>query len=156
MKKPYNHCSATEKEDRHMSIFGRLFGGGSGIRDEELDTQWEQVKRDAEDVASFGSTTTREERKAALEALPHNDAGVRLFQANQVDDAIKSYTRALRIKPDYARAHDNVATALAAKWADTQNRRFLLEAKQHYEAAIKAWPGFDLARDNLRTLQKYL
>jgi tetratricopeptide (TPR) repeat protein len=81
---------------------------------------------------------------------------VRFYRAGQIDKAIDCYRVALRYKPDYARAHDNLASALAVKGIETGDRELLIEARSHYEAAIRAWPEFELARENLRALAKYL
>ena len=50
--------------------------------------------------------------------LAHNNLGTALVAKGQMDEAIRQYQEALRLKPDYADAHCNLGAALArkAKW----------------------------------------
>jgi len=56
--------------------------------------------------------------------------------------AVEHYQEALRLRPDYAEAHNNLASALGRqeRWD---------EAIGHYRRALEIRPDFDAARDNL-------
>ena len=58
------------------------------------------------------------------------------------DEAIKHYSEALRINPDYAPAHNNLGNALEA-----QGR--VGEAKKHYSHALRLRPNYAGAHYNL-------
>ncbi|MBT8368136.1 MAG: tetratricopeptide repeat protein, partial [Deltaproteobacteria bacterium] len=65
-----------------------------------------------------------------------------------LDEAIKHYTKAIRIKPDYARAHNGLGNALSR-----QGR--LDDAVKHYSAALRYNPNDARAQAGLkRTLRK--
>ncbi len=64
------------------------------------------------------------------------------LQSREVDAAIKHLRTALRIDPNHVRAHHYLGNALSAK-----GRR--AEAIQHYEAALRADPTFQPAREAL-------
>ena len=51
---------------------------------------------------------------------------------------------AIKIKPDYAKAHNNLANRLVKKGE-------LKEAISHYKTAIKIKPDFAAAQKNLKT-----
>jgi tetratricopeptide (TPR) repeat protein len=59
--------------------------------------------------------------------------------------AIDHYREALRLKPDYAEAHNNIASAFARqeRWDD---------AISHYRKALEIRPDFGPARENLERL----
>ena len=66
-----------------------------------------------------------------------------LLEAGRTVEAISTYEQALRTKPDYALAHNNLANALAG----LPGRR--PEALGHYEQALQVKPDFALAHNNL-------
>jgi len=98
-----------------------------------------------------------------LEAKEHYKALVALNRNNEVawnnlgntnhrmrrpKEAIRCYIRAIRLRKDYAEAHNNIAKTL---WVFGFNRR---KALKHYDRALKLKPQFDIAknsRDNLLT-----
>jgi tetratricopeptide (TPR) repeat protein len=45
----------------------------------------------------------------------HNNLGYTLFNRGQTSEAINQYQEALRLKPDYAEARDNLTRALGMK-----------------------------------------
>lgn len=160
---PTAHKPTSHVRSAALNVFEEVGGAtdGTGANEEsqwecDVQTEWARIESTVSDVGSFGRVDTDEQRRVAIRALPRNDQGVRLFQAGEVDKAIDCYGVALREKPDYARAHDNLATALALKAVETDNWELLTEARSHYEAAIQAWPEFELARENLRALERYL
>ena len=69
-------------------------------------------------------------------------SGIALAQAGRVEEAIDHYEQALRIKPDYAEAHDNLGIALAQTGK-------IEEAIAHYEQALRIKPDFAEAHYNL-------
>ena len=44
--------------------------------------------------------------------MAHNNLGHNIKELGQVDDAVKSYKKALTLKPDYAEAHNNLDIVL--------------------------------------------
>jgi Flp pilus assembly protein TadD len=65
-----------------------------------------------------------------------------LLQAGQVDDAIIHYRKALQIKPDNAKAHNNLGIALFQK-------RRVPEAVAQYQEALRITPDYAEAHNNL-------
>ena len=65
-----------------------------------------------------------------------------LFRSGQLDDAIRLYLAALRLKPDYARAHFNLGVALGHKGQ-------VDAAIAELEQALKLDPGYAPAQTNL-------
>jgi len=65
--------------------------------------------------------------------------------AGRVPEAIGHYEQALRIKPDYAQAHYNLAAAL-------ERVGRVQEAIQHYQQALRSKPDLTEARNALARL----
>ena len=65
-----------------------------------------------------------------------------LANAGQLQEAIEHYQQALRLKPDYAEAHNNLGTALV----DTGRPQ---EAIEHYRQALRLNPDYPEAHNNL-------
>jgi Flp pilus assembly protein TadD len=62
-------------------------------------------------------------------------------------EVLAHYREALRLNPDYAEAHNNLAVLLA--------RAGQLEpARQHWETALKLKPDYEDPRKNLELLQQ--
>jgi protein O-mannosyl-transferase len=72
----------------------------------------------------------------------HNNLGVVLKERGRTEDAIKHYTEALRIKPDYSHAHNNIGYALA-------DQGKINAAIKHYKMALKYKPDYAHAYNNL-------
>jgi tetratricopeptide (TPR) repeat protein len=68
--------------------------------------------------------------------------GVALVNAGRLQEAIEHYEQALRLKPDYVEAHNNLGAALA-------NAGRLQEAIEHYQQALRLKPDFTNAYYNL-------
>jgi tetratricopeptide (TPR) repeat protein len=75
-------------------------------------------------------------------AKAHCYMGNALSSAGRVQEAIRHYEQALRIKPDYADAHCNLGTALGR--VDKPK-----DAIGHYEQALQIKPDYALAHNNL-------
>jgi Flp pilus assembly protein TadD len=70
-----------------------------------------------------------------------------LEERGNLDEAVSHYRAALQIKPDFAEAHNNLASALEEK-EDFVGARF------HYSQAIRMWPDFAEAHNNFAGLLK--
>jgi Flp pilus assembly protein TadD len=64
-----------------------------------------------------------------------------------LDEAIEHYSEAVRLRPDYAEAYNNLGTALARKGNAAS-------AARAFARAIEIRPSYDAAIRNLRELQK--
>lgn len=75
----------------------------------------------------------------------YNDRGGKQVRSNQLSGALESYGRAIKLKPEYAEAHYNLADLY---------ERFhkCREAVPHYEAAFKLDNTFAHAQNNLARL----
>jgi Flp pilus assembly protein TadD len=67
--------------------------------------------------------------------LAHNNLGAALVAKGQMDEAIRQYQEALRLKPRYTNARCNLAAALV-------NKGQIDEALSQYQEAIRLKPGF--------------
>jgi tetratricopeptide (TPR) repeat protein len=76
----------------------------------------------------------------------HNDLGIALFDEGRTAEAIAQYERALKLKPDLAEVHSNLANALA------KDPGRLDEAIAQYEEALRLKPVDAKARNNLGNL----
>jgi tetratricopeptide (TPR) repeat protein len=83
--------------------------------------------------------------KSHNKARPHNNLGVYLKERGRFEDAIRHYSEALRIKPDYAEVHNNMCTVL-------YNQGRIQEAFTHCTAALRIKPGYADAHSNLGML----
>ena len=80
---------------------------------------------------------------AADSAEAHYSAGVELSHAGHITQAIAEFEAALRLRPDYAEAQNNLGVAL------TQIPQRAPEALAHFQAAVKLSPDYADARFNL-------
>jgi Flp pilus assembly protein TadD len=74
--------------------------------------------------------------------LAHNALGVAYFQSGRVDEAVKQFDEAIRLKPDESTAHFNISLI-----GMTQGR--LDDAAQHLLRAIASRPDYAEAHNNL-------
>jgi len=56
--------------------------------------------------------------------MAHNNLGMALVQLGRVQDAIGHYEQALRIKPDYAMAHNNLGMPCSKRVSSGCNRHY--------------------------------
>jgi tetratricopeptide (TPR) repeat protein len=77
--------------------------------------------------------------------LAHNNLGLLLFQAGQLDEAIAHFEAAVRIRPSSAHAHNNLANALRSAGRER-------EAVAHYEASLRTEPNNVSTLNNLALL----
>jgi len=70
--------------------------------------------------------------------LAQNNLGVALYDKGKVDEAIRHYEQALRIKYSYVNAHCNLGAALAGK-------KQYAEAFKHYRECLRIKPGYSEA-----------
>ena len=68
--------------------------------------------------------------------------GVTLEDQGQLAEAVMQYQEALRLKPDYAEAHNNLGNAL-------REQGQLAEAVTHYQEALRLKPDYAEAHNNL-------
>jgi protein O-mannosyl-transferase len=76
-------------------------------------------------------------------AEAHYNKGIDLAREGRLNEAISEYETALRLRPDYADAHNNLGVAL------TQIPGRASEARDHFQAAVKFDPGSANAHLNL-------
>ena len=74
--------------------------------------------------------------------MAHNNLGLELFNAGNVDGAMSEYRASLQIKPDHVEAYNNLGFALASQGRFT-------EAAAQYQAALRIDPHSAAAHDNL-------
>ncbi len=84
------------------------------------------------------------EDEVALTPSPEGYLGLSLlyYNAQRYEDCIKAAEQALKLKPDYAEAYNNICSAYNAL------KRYK-EAAQACEKALEIQPGYQLARNNL-------
>ena len=80
--------------------------------------------------------------KSPAKARPHINLGKALAKRNLLDEAIKHYTFAIKIKPDYAKTYYNLGNALVKK--DKAN-----EAIARYNKALQLEPRLPEVHNNL-------
>ncbi len=81
-------------------------------------------------------------KKSPNKARPHNNFGEALANQEKIDEAIKHYSKALQIKPDYPDALNNLGIALEKKGKTD-------EAIEYYFKALKIKPNYPDALNNL-------
>src|SRR5262249_47807946 len=102
---------------------------------------WRQ-SADYRDSTTLYTATLQRNRESWL---AHNNLGSILLERGQVADAAAHIQSALRIKPDYAEAHNNLGNARL----QSPGRR--AEAIAEYREAIRINPEYAEAHDNLGT-----
>ncbi|MBI4691105.1 MAG: tetratricopeptide repeat protein [Nitrospirae bacterium] len=81
--------------------------------------------------------------KSPNNAKGHNNLGVAIYLAKGLlDEAIKHYQIALKIKPDYPEAHYNLGNVY-------RNKGWLDKAIEHYQIAIRLKPDYPETHNNL-------
>jgi tetratricopeptide (TPR) repeat protein len=94
-----------------------------------------------DDVTLFTDTA----RKSPDAALPHNNLGSAYLNKHRLDEAVKTFITALKLKPGYAEAHYNLGTAYA-------RQNHLNEAVNEFLIALTLDPDYAEAHYNLGTL----
>ncbi len=102
---------------------------------------WQQIGywRDTETLFRHAIAVTKNNY------LAYNNLGTALDQQGRLDEAVKHFEAALRIRPAYAQAHNNLGVAL-----DKQGRGDL--ALDHYLEALHLNPNYAEAHNNLATV----
>jgi len=90
---------------------------------------WQQVQYWKNSVTLFERALSVTSRNY----LAHNNLGVALFYEGRIEDAIRHYTQALRIKPNFADSRINIGVAQAAQGKYD-------EAIRHYREALRIRP----------------
>jgi predicted Zn-dependent protease len=68
-----------------------------------------------------------------LKARALNRDGIKAFEAEQLDDAIKTFTEALSIVPDHAALNLNLCQVLIKKHQDSKDNALLKQAQRHLD-----------------------
>src|SRR5262249_50286106 len=87
-------------------------------------------------------TARRQPKYVSENARDFFRRGLALQSANQLDEALESYRRAIDLKPDQAEAHYQIGLIC-------HGRKLLEEATRAYRLAIEARPQFAEAYNNL-------
>ena len=74
--------------------------------------------------------------------LIHNNLGLTLMEGGRLTEAVRHYSEALRINPDYVEAHNNLGIALARQGE-------LQKTVKHFSEAVRIKPEFAKAHNNL-------
>jgi protein O-GlcNAc transferase len=77
-----------------------------------------------------------------MEALHHYEKGNALYEQGRMDEAIAAYRDAVRLKPDYSEAFNNLGAALQA-------HGMMDEALAAYRKAVELQPDYAMAWSNL-------
>ena len=85
--------------------------------------------------------------KLEMGAWEYNNKGLSLYNVGLVDDAIREYRKALRLKPDLAIVHNNLGIALSEKGINEG-------AIHEYTEALRLDPSLAIAHNNLGTALK--
>jgi Flp pilus assembly protein TadD len=72
-----------------------------------------------------------------------------LLKIGRVDEAIVHFQETLRIKPDFAEAHNSLGAAMVSK-------EKIPEAIAHFKTALQIKPTLADARANLKILSAYI
>ena len=99
---------------------------------------WNQVQYWRDSITLFKHTLDVNNKNHVI----HSNLGIALFEKGNVKDAIRHYSEALLIKPDYAFAHNNLGYALSIQGS-------IDRAIHHYHMAIRFKPGYAHAHNNL-------
>ncbi len=77
--------------------------------------------------------------------MAHNNLGLALFRAGEVEEALVHFRKAVELRPDSAHAHNNLANAL-------HMTGLVRDAITHYELSLKLEPANARTWNNLATL----
>ena len=81
-------------------------------------------------------------------AQAHNNLGITLQELGRLDEAEKSYTQTIALKPDFAEAHSNLGSTL-------QKLGRLDEAEANYQRSIALKPDYAEAHRHLSSMKKF-
>jgi tetratricopeptide (TPR) repeat protein len=99
---------------------------------------WKQVQYWKNSISLFEHTL----EVTSNNWLCNNSLGIALDREGRTDDAIKHYLAALRIRPDYVKAHSNLGYALVREGRTD-------DAIKHYLEALRIKPDYVEAHNNL-------
>jgi Tfp pilus assembly protein PilF len=99
---------------------------------------WSQARYWHSSVALFEHTLDLTEDNYVI----HNNLGFALAEMNHIPDAIRHYSEALQINPEYEKAHNNIGTAFILQGQ-------LERAIEHFSIALGLNPDFRDAHYNL-------
>jgi len=99
---------------------------------------WNQVQYWKNSITLFKHTLDVNNKNHVI----HNNLGMVLFEKGNIKDAIRHYSEALLIKPDYALAHNNLGYALSIQGD-------IIRAIDHYYMALSFKPDYAHAHNNL-------
>jgi protein O-mannosyl-transferase len=86
-------------------------------------------------------------KKDPYNPIAHNNLGLAFYKIGKYDEAVRHYSEALNIKPDFSGAHNNLGNALTNQGKTT-------EAIAHYKQALKINPAYIKAHINLGNVLK--
>ncbi|NCN65638.1 MAG: tetratricopeptide repeat protein [Candidatus Altiarchaeum hamiconexum] len=84
----------------------------------------------------------------ANDAEEHFKSGTSLFRSKRYEEAEKEFREALRLNPNYAKAHNN----LGRLWFEYNLRSMCDEIGEEYKKAIEINPNYTEAHYNLWVL----
>ncbi|MDD5005854.1 MAG: tetratricopeptide repeat protein [Candidatus Omnitrophica bacterium] len=79
------------------------------------------------------------------QALQYFNEGIEAQKSGNLDYATTLYTKAIYIKPNYAKAHNNLGTVYA-------QRRDYARAEEEYNTAVAIDPNYSIALKNLAVM----
>ena len=154
---PFNCNSSDEYHEAHKSkpvpkLQSRLYPMISRCMQKRPEDRYADFGELRLDLEKLYRSLTRAEppsqpTKLEMGAWEYNNKGLSLYNVGLVDDAIREYRTALRLKPDLAIVHNNIGIALSDKGI---NEGAMLE----YKEALRLDPSLAIAHNNLGTALK--
>ena len=156
-KLPFDCNSSDEYHEAHKTrpvpkLKSRLYPMISRCMQKKPDDRYANFGELRHDLEKLYRSMTRAEppsppTKLEMGAWEYNNKGLSLYNVGLVDDAIREYHVALRLKPDLAIVHNNLGIALSDKGINEG-------AMQEYKEALRLDPSLAIAHNNLGTALK--